>query len=167
MYPHVFDYKDYFTIAWALFTLFLIAFFLVWFFYDLKTKFNLREGQKGNLQAPEEGGEDDGGSWLDKNLLILMLVGTTLVYGLYFVLYYACRVFHAPWLGLLLGFMRFFPLFSALLYLHFEWHSRGENITATLAFTRRHAARSAEVQGDQGARRRGKGCRHKAERPRQ
>ena len=31
MYPHVFDYKDYFTIAGALFTLFLIAFFLVWF----------------------------------------------------------------------------------------------------------------------------------------
>ena len=34
MYPYVFDFKDYFTIAGALFTLLLIAFFLIWFFFD-------------------------------------------------------------------------------------------------------------------------------------
>ena len=98
MYPQVFDYKDYFTIAGAVFTLLLIGFFLVWFFWDLKTKFNLKEGQQGNMQAPEEEGKDEA-RWLDKNLLILVLIGTTLVYGLYFVLYYACRVFHASWIA--------------------------------------------------------------------
>jgi Ca2+/Na+ antiporter len=123
MYPYVFDFKDYFTIAGALFTLLLIAFFLIWFFFDLKTKFNLKEGQKANAQIPGDDGGDDGATWLDRNLLIMMLVGTTLVYGLYFVLYYACRVFHAPWIAALYWVLCGLFLLILLSYICIsEWH---------------------------------------------
>ena len=98
MYPHVFDFKDYLTIAGAFFTLLMIAFFLIWFFYDLKTKYKLTEDQNTDQVVSESEDEEDS-AWLDRDLLIMVFVGTALIYGLYFMLYYACRVFHAPWIG--------------------------------------------------------------------
>lgn len=141
MYPHVFDFKDYFTIAGALFTLLLIVFFLVWFFFDLKTKFNLKEGQ-GSVETASVVADDDGVAWLDWNLLIMMLVGTTLVYGLYFVLYYACRVFHAPWVGALYWALCGLFLLILLAYVCVsEWHHE-EKAYGDISFYQRLTGRS-------------------------
>jgi len=142
MYPHLFDFRDYFTIAGALFTLLLIAFFLVWFFYDLKTKFNLKDGQGSNGQSSEGGAEDDGAPWMDKNLLILMLVGTVLIYGLYFMLYYAYRVFHAPWVAALYWVLCGLFLLVLLSYICIlEWHHE-EKVYGEISFFQKITGRS-------------------------
>lgn len=122
MYPQVFDFKDYFTVAGVAFTLLLIAFFLAWFIYDLKTSTVSGKDKKNSKEQtePENSFED---FKLDKKFLYFITGGVIAVYGLYFVLYWSCRVFHSSWIGMVYWILVGLYVLALLAYICYsEWY---------------------------------------------
>lgn len=120
-----FDFKDYFTIAGCVFVLLLIFFYVGWFIYDLKTKYTAREGKlKDEEKAKEtQAKESQEAKWLDKKLLIMVIIAPIVFYGNYFVLYYSCRLFSQLLIGMVYwALCGIYPLILLVYILVSEWH---------------------------------------------
>ncbi len=161
-----FDFKDYFTIAGCTFTLFLIFLFVVLFIYDIKTKYVRNEGKlKKRVDVDELQHEESLEiKWFDKKLLLMMFMAPVIFYGLYFVLYYACRVFNQPLIGMIYWILcGIYPVIVLTYILIAEWHHEetkygevsfyqaitGHSITKRLREKRDRNLPAAGKEGDQ------------------
>ncbi|MEW6080211.1 MAG: hypothetical protein AB1576_00165 [Bacillota bacterium] len=90
------DFKDYLTVGGVAFIFLVVMFFFAWFIYDLRTKVLDKKGHAAPVQDPSI---DQGATWFDRELFILAFLGPFFWYGVYFILYWSCRVYNQPFIG--------------------------------------------------------------------
>jgi hypothetical protein len=90
------DFKDYLTVGGVAFIFLVVVFFFAWFIYDLRTKILVK---KSDAAPAQDASIDQGATWFDRELFVLAFLGPFFWYGVYFVLYWSCRVYNQPFIG--------------------------------------------------------------------